>query len=323
LRFLIASSVFGCFFATIVYRSNWRRAFFILSSVLAPIIANGLRAFGLIWLAHLEGSATAMEADHVLYGWLFFTLVTLLLIAIGLMLPDRRDEPPIQTSVSSVSYIPRSGLRVAMVVGAALVLIAVGPAWLRASAPASAAPLQATLAEVVPGSDWARAQDDPAGWRPIMQGAGGIFPIAYRDGDMIASAYIVRYRLAAGAKPVSRMLNAIADPEIWQVTDTGRVLVPIDGQKVMVNTAMLKRQGFSRSVWWFYIIDGQMTARSLEARLLHARAALSAGQHLETFVAISAAASNASPDNATLRSFLKSFRAKEPAAPPGSGAISN
>jgi exosortase len=79
LRFLIASSVFGCFFAVLIYRSFLRRAVFIFISVAVPIVANGLRALGIIVLAHLEGNAAAAEADHVVYGWVFFTLVILAL----------------------------------------------------------------------------------------------------------------------------------------------------------------------------------------------------------------------------------------------------
>src|SRR5690242_4299817 len=91
LRFLVASIVFGCFFATIMYNSRMRRAAFIGLSIVLPIIANGFRAFGLILLAHLEGSAASALADHVLYGWGFFTLVTLLLIAIGMGFAERTD----------------------------------------------------------------------------------------------------------------------------------------------------------------------------------------------------------------------------------------
>jgi len=71
LRFLIASIVFGCFFATIAYRSWLRRAIFIGLSAALPIVANGFRALGLIVLGHLHGSASAVAADHVLYGWCF------------------------------------------------------------------------------------------------------------------------------------------------------------------------------------------------------------------------------------------------------------
>jgi exosortase A len=61
LRFLIASIVFGCFFAVVMYQSFIRRSFFILLSVVVPIAANGLRALGIIVLAHLEGSAAASK----------------------------------------------------------------------------------------------------------------------------------------------------------------------------------------------------------------------------------------------------------------------
>ena len=89
LRFLVASAVFGCFFAIVMYRSFVRRAVFIALSLTVPIGANGMRALGIIVLAHLEGSATAVEADHIIYGWLFFSLVILLLIAIGMAFVDK------------------------------------------------------------------------------------------------------------------------------------------------------------------------------------------------------------------------------------------
>src|SRR5260370_26191690 len=69
LRFLIASIVFGCFFAVLMYRSVIRRALFITLSLVVPLAANGMRALGIIVLAHLGSSPAAVEADHVLYSW--------------------------------------------------------------------------------------------------------------------------------------------------------------------------------------------------------------------------------------------------------------
>jgi len=89
LRFLIASIAFGCLYALLMYRSPWRRAFFIAASIVVPIIANGIRAVGIVALGHALGSAQAAATDHVLYGWIFFSLVILLLIALGL--PFRED----------------------------------------------------------------------------------------------------------------------------------------------------------------------------------------------------------------------------------------
>lgn len=89
LRFLIASIAFGVLYAVTIYRSAARRAAFVAACVVVPVLANGLRAFGIVVLGHWRGSAVAGATDHVLYGWLFFSLVILSLILIGL--PFRED----------------------------------------------------------------------------------------------------------------------------------------------------------------------------------------------------------------------------------------
>ncbi|MGH7041692.1 MAG: exosortase A [Acetobacteraceae bacterium] len=96
LRFLIAAIAFSCLYALLIYRSNLRRVIFIAISLAVPVVANGLRALGIVILGYLEGSAKAAATDHVLYGWMFFSIVILLLILLGL--PFRQDtggwEPP-------------------------------------------------------------------------------------------------------------------------------------------------------------------------------------------------------------------------------------
>ncbi len=92
LRFLIASIAFGCLYALMMYRSPVRRGVFILASMIVPIVANGFRGLGIVSLGYLLGSAQAAATDHILYGWIFFSLVILMLIALGL--PFREDGMP-------------------------------------------------------------------------------------------------------------------------------------------------------------------------------------------------------------------------------------
>jgi exosortase A len=93
LRFLIASVAFGVLYSCLIYRTLWKRALFMLASIIIPIIANGIRAFGIVWLGHILGSAEAAAADHILYGWMFFSVVIILLILAGM--PFREDEAPL------------------------------------------------------------------------------------------------------------------------------------------------------------------------------------------------------------------------------------
>ena len=92
LRFLIASIAFGYLYAMLMYRSPVRRGLFMLASIVAPIIANGFRALGIVVFGHILGNAQAALADHLIYGWIFFSVVILLLIALGL--PFRQDHRP-------------------------------------------------------------------------------------------------------------------------------------------------------------------------------------------------------------------------------------
>ncbi len=99
LRFLIASIAFGCLYALMMYRSPVRRAVFIGVALIVPVIANGFRGLGIVYLGYLLGSAQAAAADHIIYGWIFFSAVILVLIALGL--PFRQDGAPPQAARSS------------------------------------------------------------------------------------------------------------------------------------------------------------------------------------------------------------------------------
>ena len=83
LRYLIASITLGFLFAYLNYRSAGRRAAFIVASILVPIVANWLRAYMIVMIAHLSSNALATGVDHLVYGWLFFGLVMMALFWVG------------------------------------------------------------------------------------------------------------------------------------------------------------------------------------------------------------------------------------------------
>ncbi len=125
LRFLIAAVAFGVFYALLNYQSPGRRLAFIAASVIVPIFANGLRALGIVVLGHVLGSAEAAAADHVLYGWIFFSIVMLLLVLAGLPL----REPPAGPGAARHWDRPTgSGYSPWLAAAAVFAVLAVGPA---------------------------------------------------------------------------------------------------------------------------------------------------------------------------------------------------
>ena len=72
-KFLIAMVAFGALVANVCFRAWPRRIAFIAVALVVPILANGVRAWGTIYVAHLTGSLDfAASFDHVVYGGIFF-----------------------------------------------------------------------------------------------------------------------------------------------------------------------------------------------------------------------------------------------------------
>lgn len=88
-RYLMASFMVGAMFAYLNYRSYRKRAVFMLVSIAVPIVANWLRAYFIVMLAHLSGNKLATGVDHILYGWVFFGVIILIMFVVG----SRWSEP--------------------------------------------------------------------------------------------------------------------------------------------------------------------------------------------------------------------------------------
>ena len=103
LRFIIAALAFGALYAVVMFRSPGRRLAVLALAIVVPVVANGFRALGIVLMGHVLGSAEAAAADHVIYGWVFFSVVILLLVAAGL--PFRQDGavPPMRAGQAPVS----------------------------------------------------------------------------------------------------------------------------------------------------------------------------------------------------------------------------
>lgn len=93
IRYLIASSLTGCLFAAVMYRSPVRQVAFVAASMVVPVIANWMRAYGIVMIGHLSDNRLATGVDHLVYGWLFFGIVMVLLFAVGRFWREDLDQP--------------------------------------------------------------------------------------------------------------------------------------------------------------------------------------------------------------------------------------
>ncbi len=103
LRFLVASFVIGTLYAYLTYKSLIRRGLFLLLLIVASILANGLRAALLIWLAEVSNYKLGFGEDHYLYGWIVFGLTMFMMFWLGDFFADSNREVP-EVSNTETSY---------------------------------------------------------------------------------------------------------------------------------------------------------------------------------------------------------------------------
>jgi exosortase A len=79
-KFLVAMVALGTLAAHLCFVSWTRRALFMAAAVAVPVLANGVRAWGTIYIAQSQGIEFAAGFDHIVYGWVFFALVMAVLL---------------------------------------------------------------------------------------------------------------------------------------------------------------------------------------------------------------------------------------------------
>jgi exosortase A len=88
-KFLIAMVAYGALVANVCFLSWPRRVAFMMLCIAMPIIANGVRAWGTIFIAEFYGIQFAAGFDHIFYGWIFFAIVMALVMVIAWRFFDR------------------------------------------------------------------------------------------------------------------------------------------------------------------------------------------------------------------------------------------
>jgi exosortase A len=89
-KFVVAMTAYGVLVCHVCFCSWVRRAIFLMFALTACVLANGVRAFGTIYVAHKRGIETAVGVDHVVWGWLFFAVVMALVMLAAWPFFDRK-----------------------------------------------------------------------------------------------------------------------------------------------------------------------------------------------------------------------------------------
>jgi exosortase A len=256
IRFFTACTAIGSLFAYLFFTSYWRRAAFIVASMIVPIVANGLRVYFTILIGETFGLKYAQGTDHIVFGWQFFGTVLFLLLLVGWFLRQPPEEP--ETAPRGTAG-RGSGLKpvLAAAVAGAVVLVA-APAW---AAIDSAAVTPGTRHLIFDGAGhWTRQGNLFAKvWSPRFSGADRVIAGRYAGGGREhGSLFAARY-FGAQIKDHDMLAywNTFYDKDRWRATATRHRVIEFGDSKRWTVQEMVLRHGQSRRlVWYWYNING-------------------------------------------------------------------
>ena len=281
IRYLIASFMVGTLFAYLNFRSFWRRAAFMLLSLLVPIVANWGRAYLIVLIGHLSGNRLAAGVDHIIYGWIFFGLV----IGAMFMIGARWSEPQAAASSTGttggarpIRQRPAPGSAGAWLVAAsvaAMLLATHGLLWRVDREHQNPSPPLDLPAGWAGG--WSATPDALSDWQPAFDGPRRVAQKSYASGADRVGLWVGYYRdqgydhkLVSSANEMTRNIHEAK----WFRTaaDTHELVLP--SGPLSVTTGNLRGSSEAGApdaqrlrVWQLYWVNGRWMIGDVRTRL--------------------------------------------------------
>lgn len=270
-KFLVAMFAYGVLVANVCFKSWPRRIGIIAIAIVVPVLANGVRAFGTIYIAHHHGLDFAAGFDHIFYGWIFFALVLLLVMAIGWRFFDRQVTDPFIEPALAKRLAARSqqtGTATRPVLAGVALLIAAPLAWALAGLPVPAALPAGGALPAIPG--WQRQPYAPsAEWTPRAQGSNRTSIASYVRGGQRVDVFAALYDGQSEGREITGYGQGALDPDgPWSWVEAGP---PLNDGRADVITGPGR---VVRDVATFYRVGDAQSGSNLTIRLESLKARL-------------------------------------------------
>ncbi|MGE3846673.1 MAG: exosortase C-terminal domain/associated protein EpsI, partial [Gammaproteobacteria bacterium] len=296
----------GTMYMYLNFRSPWRRAAFMGLAIAVPLIANGLRAYGIVMIAHLSDYKYALGIDHFIYGWVFFGIVIFALFALGNRFSDIDPDLPAPAVAPAASRATSRAAPLAPVL-VALAAAAFAPPLLVHAASANR-PLAPAIA-LPTVADWQGPRDERLDLGAERAGADQSLAGVYQAADQSVVWLTLDYFRGEG--PGKELVNQAQrgfDPKRWQQLDYG-VAFPAPASGVAQANAVRLRQlasGEEYLLWSWYDTNAQRSSARLAVKMAQAGARLRGGPVGGAVVTVATRVEGGADGAAVLNRFLAS-----------------
>jgi exosortase A len=289
ISFFIASLVIGSLYAYLNISSIKRRTSFMLVSIALPIIANGIRVFGIILIGYLTDMEHAVGADHLIYGWVFFSIVIVCLFGIGEMVREKHQQVEVlQPELAGERWTTDKSFYPSLI--CIIVLMLAYSAWFRlinAQLNQSSATTHLTLS-LTEGADQTNYSSN---WKPEFIEPAQEFHYSRMMLNTSIDVYVAWYPLGYGELITSG--NRLYTEKSWSLKSTNNLQLESD-QNIRISAIVNHSNKRLLSSW--YLIDGKLITNNKIAKLYETYQILMGNHVGSALIAISQQTKNVSAE---------------------------
>ena len=302
-NYLIATLSVGTMFMYLQFRAWWRRLLFAFAIVLVPLLANGVRAYGIVMISHLSNYKYAQGVDHFIYGWVFFGVVIFALFAIGNVFSDYHHPPAPTPTQAPAAAVAQGHLFSWMLAALLLAALPRGALYLLDAARPSAATIALPS---VPG--WQGPTPIESALDPEFVGADQHLSGGYTSSTGAAVTLDVVYYSKQGAgRELVNQTNRIFNKAYWQQVDYSRRSLAANASVQVVDALSLRHADSDMRLFWtWYDSHGHRSAQRLTIKFAEGMARLRGENQGGAFVAIGTSQQDQQQASTALAAFVAS-----------------
>ncbi|MEJ2345805.1 MAG: exosortase A [Gammaproteobacteria bacterium] len=267
IHYMFAMLTLTLLYGYLTYRALWKRVLIVVAGLALAIVGNGLRAYIIIMLGYLSNMHLAVGIDHIVYGWIFFGVLSLLLFWLGGFLrervpasPEAAASPP--ASASGPGRPQEAWLKPGIGVALTVIVALSVSAWAARLGVTASEPVVARLSAPAGNDDWKLTSGDTAlKWQPVYVGASAELERIYEKGKDWVGLHVAYYATQRqGAELINFHNVLIPERGTWVRLWSDKRRVVAGGRKFRLTETRISSPSGNLLVWRWYWINGSQTA---------------------------------------------------------------
>lgn len=285
IRYQIAMFTIGLLVAHLFFRSWTRRILCVIAALAVPIVANWVRATGIVWLVVSTQGRHGTDVDHIIYGFWFFAFLMIIFILICRQFAEEfetgageaRGHRPLPTGNKFIAMslaLPLAGVALAL-------FAPLYAAYVDASAGKDASKLVAPSVS----SDW-QIQLHRDDWKPSFIGLSQDYLGRYENDGAEVDLYLGVYDNQVEGAELVGWANSFESGDWRAAGAKGKAAMTVAGGEVQAAYMRLVLHERQRLVVYWYWVDGKLTSDPRTAKIYTAQSKLLNRNHAAAVIAL-------------------------------------